>query len=243
MMDAKTNLEQQYANRNIEAIWRMESAKLIAALTRMVRDVGLAEDLAQDALVIALERWPQSGIPNNPGAWLMITAKRRAIDLMRRAKLHDRKYEEMAQQTDLYTEEEWEDVLEAGELGDDLLRLIFMTCHPILSQNARVALTLRLLCGLTTDEIARSFLVKRSSIKKKFRKGLLSKLNAPALRSVNIMKRLFPRDRIFGMDIGIDHKGRLWLIEANRFPAMSHFRKLGNKKIIRRIMNFKNSRA
>lgn len=163
-MDAKTNLSQSCFNRNIDAIWRMESAKLIAALTRMVRDGGLAEDLAQDALVIALKHWPQSGIPDNPGAWLMTTAKRRAIDLLRRAKLRDRKYEEMAQQADLYTEENLDHVLEDGELGDDLLRLIFMTCHPILSKDARVALTLRLLCGLTTDEIARSFLVPEATI-------------------------------------------------------------------------------
>lgn len=163
-MDAKTNLSQSCFNRNIDAIWRMESAKLIAALTRMVRDVGLAEDLAQDALVIALKHWPQSGIPDNPGAWLMTTAKRRAIDLLRRAKLRDRKYEEMAQQADLYTEENLDHVLEDGELGDDLLRLIFMTCHPILSKDARVALTLRLLCGLTTDEIARSFLMPEATI-------------------------------------------------------------------------------
>lgn len=163
-MDAKTNLSQSCFNRNIDAIWRMESAKLIAALTRMVRNVGLAEDLAQDALVIALKHWPQSGIPDNPGAWLMTTAKRRAIDLLRRAKLRDRKYEEMAQQADLYTEENLDHVLEDGELGDDLLRLIFMTCHPILSKDARVALTLRLLCGLTTDEIARSFLMPEATI-------------------------------------------------------------------------------
>jgi len=129
----------------------------------MVRDVGLAEDLAQDALVIALDRWPETGIPDNPGAWLMTTAKRRAIDLMRRNKLRDNKYAELAQSMDLYTEENIDQVLD-GEIGDDLLRLIFMTCHPVLSQEARVALTLRLLCGLTTDEIASSFLVAESTI-------------------------------------------------------------------------------
>ncbi|SFS35696.1 RNA polymerase sigma factor [Paenibacillus sp. 453mf] len=147
----------------IDAIWRMESAKLIASLTRMVRDVGLAEDLAQDALVIALEKWPESGIPDNPGAWLMTTAKRRAIDLMRRSKRLDQKYEEIAKNTDLYTEEDMDRRLH-GEISDDLLRLIFMTCHPVLSQEARVALTLRLLCGLTTDEIARSFLAAEATI-------------------------------------------------------------------------------
>ncbi|WP_136606913.1 RNA polymerase sigma factor [Paenibacillus dokdonensis] len=151
------------AERTIDAIWRIESAKLIAGLTRMVRDIGLAEDLAQDALVIALERWPESGIPDNPGAWLMTTAKRRAIDLLRRNKLRDQKYEELAYHKDLYTEEDLDSRLD-GEIGDDLLRLIFMTCHPILSQEARVALTLRLLCGLTTDEIAHAFLAAESTI-------------------------------------------------------------------------------
>lgn len=150
-------------HRTIDAIWRMESPKLIAGLTRMVRDVGLAEDLAQDALVIALQQWPESGIPDNPGAWLMTAAKRRAIDLLRRNKLRDEKYAEMAQTTELYTEDDLERNAD-GEIGDDLLRLIFMTCHPVLSQDARVALTLRLLCGLTTDEIARSFLTAESTI-------------------------------------------------------------------------------
>ncbi|MGE6226672.1 RNA polymerase sigma factor [Paenibacillus chitinolyticus] len=156
-------MTQSSAHRTIDAIWRIESPKLIAGLTRMVRDVGLAEDLAQDALVIALEKWPVSGIPDNPGAWLMTTAKRRAIDLLRRTKVRDRKYAEMAQSMDLYTEEDLNPTLD-GEIGDDLLRLIFMTCHPILSQEARVALTLRLLCGLTTDEIARSFLAAEPTV-------------------------------------------------------------------------------
>lgn len=150
-------------HRTIDAIWRLESAKLIAALTRMVRDVGLAEDLAQDALVIALEKWPEIGIPDNPGAWLMTTAKRRAIDLLRRNKVRDQKYAELARSKELYTEEEVNSATD-GDIGDDLLRLIFMTCHPVLSQDARVALTLRLLCGLTTDDIARSFLTAESTI-------------------------------------------------------------------------------
>ncbi|MDR0269738.1 RNA polymerase sigma factor [Paenibacillus sp.] len=150
-------------HRTIDAIWRMESAKLIAALMRMVRDVALAEDLAQDALVIALERWPETGIPDNPGAWLMTTAKRRAIDFMRRNKLRDQKYGEISRTAPLYTEDDVDLHLD-GEISDDLLRLIFMTCHPVLSQDARVALTLRLLCGLTTDEIARSFLVAESTV-------------------------------------------------------------------------------
>ncbi|SDS83157.1 RNA polymerase sigma factor, sigma-70 family [Paenibacillaceae bacterium GAS479] len=151
------------AHRTIDVIWRMESPKLIAGLTRMVRDVGLAEDLAQDALVIALERWPETGIPDNPGAWLMTASKRRAIDLLRRSKLRDQKYAEIASSAPLFTEDDMDRTLD-GEIGDDLLRLIFMTCHPVLSQEARVALTLRLLCGLTTDEIARSFLVAESTI-------------------------------------------------------------------------------
>lgn len=129
----------------------------------MVRDVGLAEDLAQDALVIALERWPVSGIPDNPGAWLMTAAKRRAIDLLRRNKLRDRKYEELTRSAELYTEEDMDRHVD-GEIGDDLLRLIFMTCHPVLSQEARVALTLRLLCGLTTEEIARAYLAAEATI-------------------------------------------------------------------------------
>jgi RNA polymerase sigma factor (sigma-70 family) len=129
----------------------------------MVRDVGLAEDLAQDALVIALERWAETGIPDNPGAWLMTTAKRRAIDFIRRSKLRDQKYVEIGHSINLYTEDDVDQTLD-GEIGDDLLRLIFMTCHPVLSQDARVALTLRLLCGLTTDEIARSFLVAESTV-------------------------------------------------------------------------------
>jgi len=151
------------AKRTIDAIWRMESAKLIAALTRMVRDVELAEDLAHDALVIALERWPETGIPEKPGAWLMTTAKRRAIDFLRRNKLRDQKYAELAYDHNLYTEDDIDEALDKG-IGDDLLRLIFMTCHPVLSQDARVALTLRLICGLTTDEIARSVLSSESTI-------------------------------------------------------------------------------
>nr|WP_223285331.1 RNA polymerase sigma factor [Paenibacillus sp. PL91] len=136
---------------------------MIAGLARMVRDVGLAEDLAQDALVIALERWPNIGIPDNPGAWLMTTAKRRAIDLLRRSKLRDQKYEEFGRGNALYSEDDM-DMSMDGEVGDDLLRLIFTTCHPVLSKEARVALTLRLLGGLTTDEIAHAFLVGESTI-------------------------------------------------------------------------------
>ncbi|WP_135553661.1 RNA polymerase sigma factor [Paenibacillus cymbidii] len=150
------------ARRKIDAVWRIESARLIAGLARMVRDVGIAEDLAQDALVIALEKWPQTGIPDNPGAWLMATAKRRAIDLLRRNKVRDRKYEEVGRGSDLYEEPDLESAM--GGIGDDLLRLIFTTCHPALSQEARVALTLRLLGGLTTDEIAHAFLIPEATV-------------------------------------------------------------------------------
>jgi len=129
----------------------------------MVRDVGLAEDLAHDALIIALERWPETGIPDNPGAWLMAAAKRRAIDLLRRNKIRDRKYEEVSRTSSLYSEDDIRDAIDGG-IGDDLLRLIFMTCHPALSREARIALTLRLLGGLTTDEIARAFLAQEATI-------------------------------------------------------------------------------
>jgi len=154
------------AHRAIDAVWRIESAKLIAGLTRIVRDVGLAEDLAQDALVAALERWPTSGVPDNPGAWLMATAKHRAIDLFRRGKLLERKHGELGHEL-LARQESPERDLDAAiddHVGDDLLGLIFTTCHPVLSTEARVALTLRLLGGLTTDEIARAFLVPEPTI-------------------------------------------------------------------------------
>ena len=147
-------------HRAIEAVWRIESAKVIASLARMVRDVGIAEDLAQDALVAALEQWPESGVPNNPGAWLMSTAKRRAIDVLRRGSMLDRKHEQLGHE--LEAEQDTTSDLDAAiddDIGDDLLRLIFTACHPVLSTEARVALTLRLLGGLTTDEIARAFLV------------------------------------------------------------------------------------
>jgi RNA polymerase sigma-70 factor, ECF subfamily len=153
-------------HRAIDAVWRIESAKLIAGLTRMVRDVGLAEDLAQDALVAALERWPESGIPDNPGAWLMAAAKRRAIDGMRRGTMMDRKHAELAPDFEARQESGVAALDEAldDHVGDDLLRLIFICCHPVLSTEARVALTLRLLGGLTTDEIARAFLVPESTV-------------------------------------------------------------------------------
>ena len=153
-------------HRAIDAVWRIESAKLIAGLTRMVGDLGLAEDLAQDALVAALERWPESGVPDNPGAWLMATAKHRAIDLFRRRKLLERKHVEVGHELRA-REESPERELDAAiddHVGDDLLGLIFTTCHPVLSTEARVALTLRLLGGLTTEEIARAFLLPEPTI-------------------------------------------------------------------------------
>jgi RNA polymerase sigma-70 factor, ECF subfamily len=154
------------ARKAIEAVWRIESARLIAGLARIVRDLGLAEDLAQDALVAALERWPESGVPDNPGAWLMATAKNRAIDLMRRDATLARKQEELAREVGARFAMDRADFEAAmdDEVGDDLLGLIFTCCHPLLSQEARVALTLRLLGGLATPEIARAFLVKESTI-------------------------------------------------------------------------------
>lgn len=153
-------------HRAIDAVWRIESARLIASLARMLRDVGLAEELAQDALVIALEQWPQAGVPDNPGAWLMTTARRRAIDRLRRSKLLERKHLQLMHEL----EDEQASAESAAEaalddpFGDDLLRLIFTACHPVLSVEARVALTLRLLGGLTTDEIAHAFLVPEPTV-------------------------------------------------------------------------------
>ncbi|HEY4818003.1 MAG TPA: RNA polymerase sigma factor [Candidatus Acidoferrum sp.] len=153
-------------HRAIDAVWRIESARIIAGLTRIVRDVGLAEELAQDALVAALEQWPESGIPDNPGAWLMATAKHRAIDLWRRNKLLERKHQEFGRELEAQQEMAVPDLDAAIDdtVGDDLLRLVFISCHPVLSPEARVALTLRLLGGLTTDEIARAFLVPESTV-------------------------------------------------------------------------------
>jgi RNA polymerase sigma factor (sigma-70 family) len=153
-------------HRTIDAIWRIESARLIAGLARMVRDVGLAEELAQDALVAALERWPESGVPENPGAWLMATAKHRAVDELRRRRRLERKHEELGRETEARREASTPDpeTTVDDDLGDDLLRLVFVACHPVLSTEARVALTLRLLGGLTTEEIARAFLVPEATV-------------------------------------------------------------------------------
>jgi RNA polymerase sigma-70 factor (ECF subfamily) len=157
-------------HRAIEAVFRIESARLIAGLARMVRDVGLAEELAQEALVTALERWPSTGVPDNPGAWLMATAKNRAIDELRRNQRLARKHEELGHEIDAEQTREAADLLNRIEhaldddIGDDLLRLVFTSCHPVLSTEARVALTLRLLGGLTTDEIARAYLVPEPTV-------------------------------------------------------------------------------
>ncbi|MEP7186326.1 MAG: RNA polymerase sigma factor [Rhodanobacter sp.] len=170
-------------HRAIDAVWRIESARLIASLARMLRDVGLAEELAQDALVIALEQWPRSGVPDNPGAWLMTTAKRRAIDRLRRSKLLERKHVQLMHEL----EAEQEQQVSAAEtalddpVGDDLLRLMFVACHPVLSLESRVALTLRLLGGLSTEEIARAFLVSDSTIAQRIvrAKRSLAKADVP----------------------------------------------------------------
>ncbi len=156
-------------HRTIETVWRMESPKLIASLARLVRDVGQAEDLAQDALVAALEQWPKSGVPDRPAAWLMATAKRRAIDLVRHRSMHERKEGEIAHEWDARLAASAPDLDESldDDVGDDLLRLIFTACHPVLSTEARVALTLRLLCGLSTEEIARAFLAPVPTIQQR----------------------------------------------------------------------------
>ena len=153
-------------NRTIAAVWRIESARLIAALARIVRDVGIAEELAQDALVAAIEQWPQAGIPDNPGAWLMGTAKHRAIDKLRRDELLQRKHAELAHELETALDDAHVSAEAALDdpIGDDLLRLVFTACHPVLTTEARVALTLRLLGGLTTDEIARAFLAPEPTI-------------------------------------------------------------------------------
>jgi RNA polymerase sigma-70 factor, ECF subfamily len=169
-------------HRAIDAIWRIESGRLIAGLARVVRDVGLAEELAQDALVTALEKWPTTGIPDNPGAWLMTTAKHRAIDVLRRGQRSERKHDELGHQLEL-TRPAAPDLDAALDdpIGDDLLKLVFVACHPVLPTDARVALTLRMLGGLTTDEIARAFLVPEATIAQRIvrAKRTLSDANVP----------------------------------------------------------------
>lgn len=163
-------MTQAATHRAIEAVWRIEAASVIAGVARLVRDVGLAEELAQDALVTALERWPQTGVPDNPGAWLMTTAKNRARDRLRLDALHTRKHEQIGHELEVLhadVEPDFVDALDAArqdDIGDDLLRLVFTACHPVLSTDARVALTLRLLGGLSTAEIARAFLASESTI-------------------------------------------------------------------------------
>jgi RNA polymerase sigma factor (sigma-70 family) len=170
-------------HRTVETVWRMEAPKIIAALTRMVRDVGVAEELAHDAVVAALEQWPTEGAPRNPGAWLMGAAKHRAIDRLRRRRMLDRKHEQLGYEVD---SSRADDVarIEASlddDVGDDLLRLVFIACHPVLSSEAQVALTLKLLCGLTTEEIARAFLVPEPTIAQRIvrAKRALTKANVP----------------------------------------------------------------
>jgi RNA polymerase sigma factor (sigma-70 family) len=170
-------------HRAIEAVWRIESARLIARLARIVRDVGMAEELAQDALVAALEQWPESGVPDNPGAWLMATAKHRAIDQLRRNQRLERKREELGRGFEARQEKSFPDADAAldDDIGDDLLRLMFTACHPVLTTDARVALTLRLLGGLTTDEIARAFLVPEATVAQRIvrAKRTLAEKNVP----------------------------------------------------------------
>ncbi|MCX5571782.1 RNA polymerase sigma factor [Kaistia nematophila] len=180
----------------ISAVWRIEQAKLVASLARMLRDIGVAEELAQDALVAALERWPQTGIPDNPGAWLMATAKRRAIDRLRHRKLADAKHAEIGYISDL-DQDSVVDELEArldDDIGDDLLKLVFTACHPILSAEARVALTLRLIGGLSTGEIARAFFVPESTVAQRIvrAKRTLADANVPyeVPRGDELAKRL-----------------------------------------------------
>ena len=153
-------------HRAVNAVWRIESARVIATLARIVRDVGLAEELAQDALVAALEQWPESGVPDRPGAWLVATARHRALDILRRRKVLERKHDELGRDADARQESAAADIENAvdDDVGDDLLRLVFVSCHPVLSTEARVALTLRLLGGLTTGEIARAFLVSEPTV-------------------------------------------------------------------------------
>ncbi|TNY38194.1 RNA polymerase sigma factor [Thermomonospora catenispora] len=157
--------EPSSVHRTIDAVWRLESPRIIAAVARLVNDLGLAEELAQDALVAALEQWPGSGVPDNPGAWLMVVAKRRAVDLIRRERRLERKIAELGHELETEGDDaDLETALDPERIEDDLLRLVFTACHPVLSTPARVALTLRTLGGLTTDEIARAFLTSESTV-------------------------------------------------------------------------------
>jgi RNA polymerase sigma-70 factor (ECF subfamily) len=186
-------------HRAIDAVWRIESARLIAGLARIVRDVGVAEDLAQEALVAALERWPEAGIPDNPGAWLMATAKHRAIDFLRRSALLERKHHELGRELEVQRELAAPDLDAAIDdgIGDDLLRLVFVSCHPVLSTEARVALTLRLLGGLTTEEIARAYLVPEPTV---------------AQRIVRAKRTLAEKGVPFEVPRGAELAARLWSV-------------------------------
>jgi RNA polymerase sigma factor (sigma-70 family) len=187
------------AHRAIEAVWRIECARLIAGLARLTGDVGIAEDLAQDALVAALERWPETGVPDNPGAWLMASAKHRAIDQLRRRKMLDRKHAELGAELEAKQESPEPDLAAAldDDIGDDLLGLMFTACHPVLSTEARVALTLRLLGGLTTQEIARAFLVPEPTI---------------AQRIVRAKRTLAEARVPFEVPRGAERTARLWSV-------------------------------
>ena len=192
----------------IEAVWGIESPRLVAALTRVVRDVGLAEELAQDAFVSALEQWPREGVPRNPGAWLMSVAKRRAIDRFRRESVMDRKHEQLGHE--LRENQTWQPDFEAldHEVDDDLLRLMFIACHPVLSVEARVALTLRLLGGLTTPEIARAFLVSEPTIAQRIvrAKRTLSEAHVP-FEIPDAKERLQRLDAVLGVVYLIFNEG------------------------------------
>jgi RNA polymerase sigma factor (sigma-70 family) len=179
----------------IDAVWRIESPRLIAGVARLVGDIGLAEDLAQDALVTALEKWPQSGVPDNPGAWLMAAAKRRAFDHLRRGKMLDRKHEQVARELDDRAGSEVEELEAALDdpIGDDLLRLVFTACHPILSTEARVALTLRMLGGLTTEEIARAFLIPVPTVQQRIVRAKKTLADAKVPFEVPRASELAPR--------------------------------------------------
>jgi RNA polymerase sigma factor (sigma-70 family) len=171
-------------HRAIDAVWRIESARLIAGLTRIVRDVSVAEDLAQDALVAALEQWPESGVPDNPGAWLMAIAKRRGIDALRRRVALERKQELIGRELEIIQRLDQPDLAaQVDDVEDDVLRLVFMTCHPVLSRDARVALTLRLLGGLSTPEIARAFLVSEGTVAQRIVRAKRTLAEARACRS------------------------------------------------------------
>lgn len=173
-------MDESIIHQRIESVWRLESAKIIASLTRMVKDISLAEDVTQDALIIAIEHWSVSGIPDNPGAWLMTVAKRKAIDILRRKKRLEQKYEQIAFEMNTHNDYDFSEEIEE-EIKDNVLRLLFMTCHPVLSKNARVALTLRLVGGLTTEEIAQAFLVPEATIAQRIvrAKRTLATANVP----------------------------------------------------------------